>query len=496
MTKQDTDLQNPEPKTTSSSRWPWVSFALLMLILVAATVIRLYRLNAGLWLDEILTYLSYARLPFRGIITSYDSENQHFLYSILAHSSFLVFGESNWALRLPAVLFGVGSILATYLVGKQVSTRLEALLAALLLTFSYHHVWFSQNARGYTGLLFFTLISTWLLLRAFHEGRRYLWILFGVTAALGAYIHLTMLFVVAGQFLACIFWIVKNKIPRELILRSLILGFAVAGILTVLLHAPVLSQMRSVIGGTEVSVVSAWKSPLWTLREFIRGLNVGFTQGFVAFAALLVFSVGLISYWRRIPEFIIIFIMPPIIGGAFTIAIGHHLWPRFFFFAVGFGVLIVIRGTIALTDWASRLFKVPANRSVLVGVLLCGILILFSALSVPFAYGPKQDFVSARDYLLENIQTGDKVVTIGITAFAYHDYLPTNWDTISSLQELDQIRENADRTWVVFTFPEVLKATYPGFLDSVQKNYTLIKKFTGTVGDGDVYIFRMDQPSL
>ena len=41
----------------------------------------------------------------------------------------------------------------------------HTLAAAGLLTVSYHHVWFSQNARAYTALLFFTLIATTLCLR-------------------------------------------------------------------------------------------------------------------------------------------------------------------------------------------------------------------------------------------------------------------------------------------------------------------------------------------
>ena len=68
------------------------------------------------------------------------------------------------------VLFGLASILALYLFGRQVTSASESLLAAALLTFSYHHVWFSQNARGYTGLLFWTLLSSWLLLRALRNG--------------------------------------------------------------------------------------------------------------------------------------------------------------------------------------------------------------------------------------------------------------------------------------------------------------------------------------
>src|SRR5262249_32005312 len=152
------------------------------------------------------------RLPIGQIITSYDAQNQHFLYSVLAHVSFLIFGENGWSLRLPAVLFGTGSIWALYLLGREVANTREALLSAALLTFSYHHIWFSQNARGYTGLLFWTTLASWLLLRAMREARPELWLLYAVAAALGVYMHMTMLFVITGHF---IIYLIEVSIRRK-----------------------------------------------------------------------------------------------------------------------------------------------------------------------------------------------------------------------------------------------------------------------------------------
>ena len=152
----------PDPHQT-------LSLLLLVTMLLAATALRMYALDSGLWHDEITTYVKYADKSVGEILSTYDSENQHFLYSLLAHAGFLTFGKSAWALRLPAVLFGIGSIWALYLFGHTLSNRKEALLAAALLTFSYHHVWFSQNARGYTGLLFWTLIASWLFVYVFSE---------------------------------------------------------------------------------------------------------------------------------------------------------------------------------------------------------------------------------------------------------------------------------------------------------------------------------------
>jgi len=170
-----------QPATSPATRW------LIGLLLAAAFGIRLYQLGSGLWLDEILTYVNYARLSFGENVTTYSNENQHFLYSLMAHACFLLFGENAWALRLPAVLFGVGSIWALFLLGKYAASAREGLFAAALFAFSYHHVWFSQNARGYSGLLFWTILSSLFFLRALEEDRRGLWVAYAIAVTLGVY---------------------------------------------------------------------------------------------------------------------------------------------------------------------------------------------------------------------------------------------------------------------------------------------------------------------
>ena len=269
-----------------------LSFLILAAMLLAAAALRMYGLDSGLWLDEIYTYVKYADKSFGDILSTYDSENQHLLYSLLAHASFLIFGESAWSLRLPAVLFGVGSIWALYLLGRQLTSKHEALLAAALLTFSYHHVWFSQNARGYTGLLFWTMLASWFFVRGLQENRPYLWLLYAATASLGVLTHLTMLFVISGHFIIYVLvTLPQNHRSWGEKWTGFFLGFCLAGCFTFQLHALVLPEMLSSISQTE-SVVDAWKNPLWTLLELLNGLEIGFASGIAGVTALLVFGAG------------------------------------------------------------------------------------------------------------------------------------------------------------------------------------------------------------
>jgi len=174
---------------------------LLPTLLVFAVILRLIRLDSGMWLDEVVTMVHYAGLSPGEILTTYDLQNQHFLYSILAHWCVTLFGFSSWALRLPAVGFGVAGVWALVLLGREISGEREALWAAALLVVSPQHVWLSQNARGYTAIFFFSVFGTWLFLRALREGRVMAWWAYGMCVALGAFSHQSMLFVVAGQVL-------------------------------------------------------------------------------------------------------------------------------------------------------------------------------------------------------------------------------------------------------------------------------------------------------
>src|SRR5438034_884751 len=81
-------------------------------------------------------------------------------FARLAHVSIAALGDQAWSLRLPATLFGVVTIPALYFLAREFAGRTEALFGCLLLTVSYHHVWFSQNARGYTLLAFLAVLST------------------------------------------------------------------------------------------------------------------------------------------------------------------------------------------------------------------------------------------------------------------------------------------------------------------------------------------------
>jgi hypothetical protein len=466
--------------------------AILAAIVLVSLVLRLYALDLGLWHDEILTYVKYVRLPFGSIVTTYGDQNQHFLYSILAHASISVFGDNAWAVRLPAALFGVASVWAIYKLGQMVTDRREALLASAFLAVSYHHVWFSQNARGYSGLLFWTIVSSWLFLRGIRSQTSRVWLYYAVSVALGIYTHITMLFVVVGHFIMYVvmFWTDRRTIwPVRW--KALLIGFCFAALITIQMHLLVLPQVLAGVVGEE-STVPDWTNPLWTVYEFVSAFQVNFAGALGGVAALSVLGAGLWSYWRTDSSVIQLLIIPSVLCAALVIGMGHHLWPRFFFFSMGFGVLVLIRGSMELGRFLARIFKWPRARSEAMGTAFCVILILLSAFSLPRAYAPKQDFAGALEFVEMERRPGDSVGTIGLASFTYTYFYETDWTEVDSIEALNEIRQGAERTWLVYTFSTHVAAVYPETLEVIREEFDVVRELWGTLGDGTIYVCLSD----
>ena len=103
-------------RTASGREW-----AALAGVLALALALRLFKADAALWYDEIFTLVNFVRLPTGELIASYDSLNNHMLYSLAAQACVAVLGENPLALRLPAILLGIGSIFVQWRISRRVT---------------------------------------------------------------------------------------------------------------------------------------------------------------------------------------------------------------------------------------------------------------------------------------------------------------------------------------------------------------------------------------
>lgn len=480
---------------------------------VVALGLRLWNLNSDLWYDELISLLDYFRPPIGEIVTSFASQNQHMLYSLLAHASMSLFGESAAAVRLPSVLFGVVSLWALFLLGRSLIGAREALLACALLTVSYHHIWFSQNARGYMGLMLFATLATWLFLEALKHNAWNLWIGYAAAVALGMWLHMTMAFVVAAHGSIYVGALALQPLIRKIVPPKAdtltvrlswkpILAWLLCVTLSLQMQALALPEFLATALHTP-SLPSEWSSFWWVIIESLRSLQIGFSGVVVVLCATTLVGAGFLSILRRNPIAGLALILPALIGGATMLILDHYLWPRFFFFSMGFGVLIAVRGAVTLPsivlsvngkwDLFNRLASHQSRQRLgqTAGLALVCLLVAASILILPRLYAlPKQDFTGARNWVEQAREPGDAVVAVGLAGVAYGRYFAPKWSVAQSQAELDAVRSQRSNVWLVYILPPQLKAYRTEIWNTIQNDFETVEVFPGTLGGGGVYVCR------
>jgi 4-amino-4-deoxy-L-arabinose transferase-like glycosyltransferase len=481
----------------------WETWTILATLSALALGLRLWRLNSCFWYDELITLLDFVRPPLVQIITSFQSQNQHMLYSILAHLSIRIFGESAWALRLPSVLFGTASLWAVFFLGRRLTGNREALLACALLTVSYHHIWFSQNARGYMGLMLFATLATWLWLEAQDRGTWGWWTLYALALFAGLWIHLTMVFVPAAHALVFLLAQWRTRVVRRrdapLSLRTQLHWKAVAawflcGTLTLQAYALAWPEFLRVAAREGVATRTEWTHPLWVIQEMLRGLEVGWLGVAVVLCGGVLALLGWLNLLGRDWQAALLMVLPSLLGAATMLALGHPLWPRFFFFSMGFALLILVRGTIEFPRVVLAFVKARRPHEgwwTRVGFALAAVLVAVSAATVPRNYAfPKQDFTGARDYVEKNRRPDEAIVAVGLAGIAYSRYFAPGWLIAQSERELEQVQREHSHLWLVYTIPTQLRAFSMEFWKAIQREFEVVKVFPGTLGDGEIYVCR------
>jgi len=476
------------------------AIAAMVALSFLALALRLWRLNSDLWIDEVLTLLDFVRKPIGEILVSFPSQNQHMLFSILAHASTSVFGESAWSLRLPAVMFGIGSIWAFFFLCKSLLGPREALLGSALMTVSYHHIWFSQNARGYTGLLLFTILATWCWLEALKTNQWRWWTGYAASIVLGMWVHPTMAFVVAAQaflHLVLLIWpslggdADRGVSPER---RAGIRPFAawlLSVTATLQLYALALHEFLAV-GLHEESHDSEWTNPIWVVTETLKGLSIGFAGiAVVVFGGALV-AFGWYTLFRRDRRAAILMVLPALLAGGSMLLLGHNLWPRFFFFSMGFGLLLVIQGATRLPAAVAGYVDLLKERAPFVhaaGLGFVGLLVVVSLFTLPKNYAlPKQNFSGAKSFVESRISPGEGLVAVSLAGIVYGNYLTPHWATVGTGAELETYQHENHRLWLVYTLPIEIKAARPDLWRMIQDDYDVVKVFPGTLNGGEVFV--------
>ena len=137
----------------------------LILLLLLATygfALRLYDLgHQSLWHDAGYSVNAALSVLDRGlpILPSGHFYSPGLLNTLLTAASMGLFGETEFAARLPSVLFGTLTIPLVFLFARSIGDKRVALIGAFLVTFSVLEIAWSREARMYQQLQFFYVLS-------------------------------------------------------------------------------------------------------------------------------------------------------------------------------------------------------------------------------------------------------------------------------------------------------------------------------------------------
>jgi len=181
---------------------------MLYIILIFTLVLRLVTINQSLWLDEAIGALAVRNMSYSDLITGFLTVDNHPpLYYFLLKFWTGIFGYSEISLRMPSVLFGVGTVFFIYLIGNRIfDSKKSGLIAAVLLSSSQLHIYYSQEARMYSMVAFFAVLAVYSFLHLFEDRSNFkYWLLFSSSITVMVFTDYMPVFLLPAFFIYAIF---------------------------------------------------------------------------------------------------------------------------------------------------------------------------------------------------------------------------------------------------------------------------------------------------
>jgi len=210
----------------------------LLILLIIAVSLRLPNLNESLWLDELWsTHVKLGNIILLGRQVLYDSHPP--FYYLFMFSWIRLFGDSELSIRIPPLIFGVLSIFLTYKLALRFVGKKGAFLTAFLMSLTPVHIWYSQEARHYSAILFFLLLSifSYYKLRESRSNSTWYFVYFGSLFS-AAFSHFYVSVYLGIISIMCLSKI--NKTKRNVLMLNILIIVCLVAYL----------EMKSILGGS------------------------------------------------------------------------------------------------------------------------------------------------------------------------------------------------------------------------------------------------------
>jgi hypothetical protein len=343
--------------------WVWFLF-------IAGAGLRMINLNQSLGGgDENQYLLDYGDTSLSYIASSFFFGGHHIFHTLIMRLMIMAFGDENAiAIRLPVFLSGLGTLYVIYKISQTLfKSKITPIVSLAILALCPIHIYYSNTARGYSVIIFFSALMVLSALRIFQSGRFGFWgVILSLSAFLSTYTIATNVYFVFGLgswVAAMVFipWLFKKtgflETSRNEVFCKFFAIFIVAGLLTLCAYWPVLGNMAQEANSYHLPMTKEPNSFLTVYRiieELFKLILEGSLLVFVPFLFLGIFwgNVKFTSYRALTVCILVIPLLIPLITG-----VGGYA--RNFLFTIPMIIPFLGEGLVVGGIWAEKLIKRP-----------------------------------------------------------------------------------------------------------------------------------------
>jgi uncharacterized membrane protein len=421
-------------------------------ILLLGLVLRLWNINQSFWWDEIWSTLPYATADSLWSTISQLGYyfNNHILYSLLCKVSISFFGENEISARIPALMLGLFGIGAVYQFGRTYLNSSIGLTAAYLMAISIFHIDHSTEARGYSGFLLFSILSTYYFLKALPTQDGKSWVFYILCTVTAYYFHVIMIAVSIAQFLFVLLIRLGKRIGKsETPDQDLYPYFkytTIAAVITLTLYLPIMKTFIKNMG--KVSVMEVDRFPF--LQDLANSIYPGILSppGLILYAIL--FCAGLYFMGKkniRLCLLTVIIIVVPF--SIYMLANPMFVYERYFLYALPFCLFIISGGIHSLSNFFCR---TPFKKNLMVTGLLLTLTVLQAPRAIQFFNQDRQNYREAINYIEDRKAVSDSYLfTIGYAGQHFNYYARETVETPQTYEEFHKRLSKAPESWCPIT---------------------------------------------
>jgi len=313
----------------------FISSKKIPLLFIFAFLIRLINLNQSLWLDEATTAIAVKTHSFIQIITQFSPADFHPpLYYLFMDLWTNVFGYSEIALRMPSVIFSLGTGWMIYLIIKDIhgffGRRLSqndtvGFWATAFFLFNPLIIYYSQEARMYSMATFFIAVSFYFFVRVMkhekcnrrHSTIRSDFLLLNIFLILSFYTFYASIFYIATVYLYLL-WTQKHK--GRILMSGIVVALGIAAILPLVFDQYTNSRLA-------LESVTNWSLVLGNVSvKNILLIPIKFTSGRISFEPKMLYY-ALAGGWMAFLTFPIILNLFRRLEGLFGMTLFFFITP-------------------------------------------------------------------------------------------------------------------------------------------------------------------------